>query len=83
MGRVQSLTLGKAVLECYYPLALFTPQGVTTVTEAEGTAPALHTAWVFNATYQAIGLLNDEMYQLQKVTLQTRMVLDMLKASEG
>lgn len=49
----------------------------TIVTKAEVTAFALHMAWLFNATDQAIGLLSYEVYQLQKVALQNRM------ASEG
>lgn len=67
----------------YYPLALFAPQVATIVTEAEVTALALHMGWAFNATHQAMRLLNDEVYQLLKVALQNRMVLDMLTASEG
>ena len=66
-----------------YPLAVFSPQAASILTEAEITALALHSADVLNATHDSLSLLNEEVYQLRKVALQNRMALDMFTASQG
>ena len=44
---------------------------------------ALHIACALSATHDSLSLLNEEVYQLQKVALQNLMALDMLTASQG
>ena len=67
----------------YYPLAIFSPQAASIVTEVEITALALYTDCVLNATHDSLSLLNEEMYQLWKVALQKLMALDVLTALQG
>ena len=67
----------------YYPLAIFSHQAASIVTETEITALALHTAYALNATHCSLSLLNEKVYQLRKVALQNCMALDMLTASQG
>ena len=67
----------------YYPLAIFSPQDASIVTEAYVTALVLYIAHVLNATHDSLSLLNEEVYQLRKVALQNHMALNILTATQG